>query len=67
MTTFPVVAAALKYSDRVTLSTLLPVLEPDLRSDDTQLDLIGSVFLWSLDNPARLWRGAAIPAGRIPP
>ncbi|MCX6953438.1 MAG: MFS transporter [Verrucomicrobia bacterium] len=40
-------AAALNYADRAAMSAVLPVLRADFTLTDTQLGLIGSVFLWS--------------------
>ncbi len=40
------VAYFLNYSDRQAIFTMFPVLKRDLQFTDSQLGLIGSVFLW---------------------
>ncbi|MBL9215686.1 MAG: MFS transporter [Opitutaceae bacterium] len=47
VTAFLVIASALNYADRAAFSTVLPVVRSEFDLTDTQLGLIGSVFLWS--------------------
>ncbi|MES2696677.1 MAG: MFS transporter [Verrucomicrobiota bacterium] len=44
---FLAVAAALNYADRAAMSAVFPALRTDLGLSDTQLGLLGSLFLWS--------------------
>jgi len=44
---FLAAAAALNYADRAAVSSVLPALRAEFQLSDTQLGLIGSMFLWS--------------------
>ena len=40
-------AAALNYADRAAISSVLPALRSEFKLSDTQLGLVGSMFLWA--------------------
>jgi len=44
---FLAAAAALNYADRAAISSVLPSLRAEFLLDDTQLGLLGSIFLWT--------------------